>query len=32
MVFYIRKLTGALLPISTRDMDDAERKYYEQHR
>ncbi|HEV8718639.1 MAG TPA: BrnT family toxin [Candidatus Binatia bacterium] len=32
MVFYIRKLTGALLPISARDMDDAERKYYEQHR
>ena len=31
MVFYIRKLTGALLPISARDMDDAERRYYEQH-
>jgi uncharacterized DUF497 family protein len=28
IVFYIRKLTGALLPISARDMDDAERKYY----
>lgn len=28
VVFYIRKKTGALLPISARDMDDAERKYY----
>jgi uncharacterized DUF497 family protein len=27
MVFYIRKLTGALLPISARDMDEAERRY-----
>ena len=32
MVFYIRKSTGTLLPISARDMDDAERRYYEQHR
>ena len=32
MVFYIRKLTGAILPISARDMDDAERKYYEKQR
>jgi uncharacterized DUF497 family protein len=32
MVFYIRKLTGALLPISARDMEDAERRYYEQHK
>ncbi len=32
MVFYIRKLAGILLPISARDMDDAERRYYEQHR
>lgn len=32
MVFYIRKLTGILLPISARDMDEAERRYYEQHR
>ena len=32
MVFYIRKLIGALLPISARDMDDAERKYYERHK
>lgn len=31
MVFYIRKLTGAFLPISARDMEDAERRYYEQH-
>jgi uncharacterized protein len=29
IVFYIRKVSGALLPISARDMDDAERKYYE---
>lgn len=28
MVFYIRKLTGAILPISARDMDNAERRYY----
>ena len=28
VVFYIRKLTGAALPISARDMDDGERKYY----
>ena len=28
IIFYIRKLTGAILPISARDMDDAERKYY----
>jgi uncharacterized DUF497 family protein len=32
MVFYIRKLTGTLLPISARDMDEAERRYYAQHR
>ena len=32
IVFYIRKLTGALLPISARDMDDAERKYYEKQK
>lgn len=32
IVFYIKKLSGALLPISARDMDDAERKYYERHR
>ncbi len=28
VIFYIRKLTGAVLPISARDMDDGERKYY----
>ena len=28
VIFYIRKLTGAALPISARDMDDGERKYY----
>lgn len=27
-VFYIRKLKGAILPISARDMDDSERRYY----
>ena len=28
IVFYIRKLTGEIFPISARDMDDAERNYY----
>ncbi len=32
IVIYIRKVTGALLPISARDMDYAERKYYERQR
>jgi uncharacterized DUF497 family protein len=32
IVFYIRKAAGAILPISARDMDDAERKYYERQR
>ena len=32
IVFYIRKVSGAILPISSRDMDDAERKYYERQR
>jgi uncharacterized DUF497 family protein len=32
VVFYIRKVSGALLPISARDMDDAERKYYDRHK
>lgn len=32
IVFYIRKVTGAVLPISARDMDDAERKYYEKQK
>ena len=32
VVFYIRKVSGALLPISARDMDDAERKYYDRQK
>ena len=32
VVFYIRKTSGALLPISARDMDDAERRYYERQK
>ena len=32
IVFYIRKVSGAILPISARDMDDAERKYYERQK
>ncbi|MGC2234660.1 MAG: BrnT family toxin [Pyrinomonadaceae bacterium] len=28
VIFYIRKVKGAILPISARDMDDGERKYY----
>ena len=32
IIFYIRKVSGAILPISARDMDDAERKYYERNR
>lgn len=28
VIFYIRKLDGAILPISARDMDDGERNYY----
>jgi uncharacterized protein len=28
VIFYIRKLTGVILPISARDMDAGERKYY----
>ncbi len=32
IVVYIRKVSGALLPISARDMDDTERKYYERQR
>ena len=31
IIFYIRKVSGAILPISARDMDNAERKYYERH-
>ncbi len=32
VVFYIRKISGAILPISARDMDDAERKYYDRQK
>lgn len=32
VVFYIRKLTAAILPISARDMDDREKKYYGKHK
>lgn len=32
VVFYIRKVTGAVLPISARDMEPAERRYYEKER
>jgi len=32
VVFYIRKVSGAVLPISARDMDDAERKYYDRQK
>lgn len=32
VVFYIRKPKGVILPISARDMDDAERRYYEKQR
>ena len=32
IIFYLRKLTAAALPISARDMDNSERKYYEKQR
>jgi hypothetical protein len=32
VVFYIRKIGGAILPISARDMDGSERRYYERQR
>lgn len=32
VVIYIRKPKGVILPISARDMDDSERKYYEQQK
>jgi uncharacterized DUF497 family protein len=32
IVFYIRKPKGVLLPISARDMDETERKYYEKQK
>lgn len=31
IVFFIRKKGRKILPISARDMDYAERRYYEQH-
>lgn len=31
IVFFIRKKGRKALPISARDMDHAERRYYEQH-
>ena len=32
IVFYIRKSASSMLPISARDMDDSERKYYGRHK
>ncbi len=32
VVIYIRKPKGVILPISARDMDDAERRYYEKQK
>ncbi len=32
IVFFINKKGNRALPISARDMDDAERRYYERHR
>ena len=32
IVFHIRKISGAILPISARDMDETERRYYEKHK
>ncbi|MBI5252071.1 MAG: BrnT family toxin [Desulfomonile tiedjei] len=32
IVFFILKKNGTILPISARDMDPSERKYYEKHR
>ena len=31
VVFFIDKGRGVVLPISARDMDDSERRYYEKH-
>jgi uncharacterized protein len=28
IIFFVRKLSGAVLPISARDMDGGERNYY----
>ena len=32
VIFYIRKTVGAVLPISARDMDRSERRYYEREK
>jgi len=32
VVFFIGKKHGMALPISARDMDDSERKYYDTHK
>lgn len=32
IVFFINKKRGVALPISARDMDSSERKYYVKHR
>lgn len=32
VVFYIKKMSGAVLPISARDMDDGERNYYDKQK
>lgn len=32
IVFFIRKTHGIMMPISARDMDSAERRYYERQR
>lgn len=32
IVFFIQKRGGRVLPISARDMDTAERRYYGKHR
>ena len=32
IVIFIKKTGGKVLPISARDMDAIERRYYEQHR
>ncbi len=32
IVFFIDKSHGLALPISARDMDDSERRYYAKHR
>lgn len=31
IIFFIKKKGNKVLPISARDMDEAERRYYEKH-